>query len=46
MYHSHLLKLEDYEYIKCDEDTTEILKGPQFDEIRPRLEFLASNRAE
>ncbi|MFC6716761.1 transcriptional regulator [Natrialbaceae archaeon GCM10025810] len=46
MYHSHLPKLEDYGYIEWDEDTNEISKGPQFDEIRPLLEFLASNGPE
>jgi SOS-response transcriptional repressor LexA len=46
MYHVHLPKLEEYGYIEWDEDTNEIIKGPQFEEIRPLLEFIASDRAE
>lgn len=40
MYHVHLPKLEDYGYIERDEDAQEVVKGPQFDEIRPLLECI------
>ena len=43
MYHSHLPKLEDYGYIEWNKDANEVVKGPRFNEIRPLLEFLASN---
>jgi hypothetical protein len=46
MYHSHLPKLEDYGYIKWDKHANEVVKGSRFEEIRPLLEFLASNGAE
>ncbi|WP_158057916.1 DUF7344 domain-containing protein [Halorussus halophilus] len=46
MYHVHLPKLEDYGYIAWDKDANEVVKGPQFHEIRPLLEFLASNSPE
>jgi hypothetical protein len=46
MYHVHLPKLEEYGYIEWDEDTNEVIKGPQFEEIRPLLEFMSSDGAE
>ncbi len=46
MFHVHLPKLEDYGYIEWNKETDQIIKGPQFDEIRPLLECIASNDAE
>ncbi|WP_312909138.1 DUF7344 domain-containing protein [Natronosalvus caseinilyticus] len=46
MYHVHLPKLEDYGYIEWNEETNEIIKGPQFDEIRSLLKFIASEGVE
>ena len=43
MYHTHLPKLEEYGYIEWDQETNEIITGPQFDEIRPLLEFIQSD---
>ncbi|MFC7131810.1 MULTISPECIES: DUF7344 domain-containing protein [Salinibaculum] len=40
MYHSHLPKLEDYGYIEWNRDAQEVVKGPQFEEIRPLLEWV------
>lgn len=45
MYHTHLPKLEDYGFIRWDKASHEIDKGPQFEEIRPLLEFV-DDRAE
>ncbi|MBX0298227.1 DUF7344 domain-containing protein [Haloarcula nitratireducens] len=41
MYHSHLPKLADYGFIEWDMDSQEVLKGPDFGEIRPLLEYIA-----
>ncbi|SFB86586.1 hypothetical protein SAMN05444422_102465 [Halobiforma haloterrestris] len=38
--HVHLPKLVDYGYIEWDREAAVITKGPEFDEIRPLLEFL------
>ncbi|WP_158057919.1 transcriptional regulator [Halorussus halophilus] len=46
MFHIHLPKLEDHGYIEWNEETDQIVKGPQFDEIRPLLECIASDDAE
>lgn len=43
MNHVHLPKLEEYGFIEWDRDTHEVIKGPQFDEIRPLLELLADH---
>jgi hypothetical protein len=43
MYHVHMPKLEDYGYIEWDRGTNEVVKGPQFDEIRPLLECVADH---
>jgi predicted transcriptional regulator len=40
MHHVHLPKLADYGFIEWNEDTHEVMKGPNFDEIRPLLELL------
>lgn len=39
-HHVHLPKLVEYGYIDWDRDAGIITKGPEFDEIRPLLEFL------
>ncbi|WP_254764850.1 DUF7344 domain-containing protein [Natrinema marinum] len=46
LYHVHLPTLEDDGYIEWNEKTDQIIKGPQFDEIRPLLECIASDGAE
>ncbi len=40
MHHHHLPKLVDSGFVHVDEDTNEISKGPQFEEIRPLLELV------
>jgi len=40
MYHSHLPMLVDSGFIEWNTDTQEILKGQQFEEIRPLLECI------
>ncbi|WP_246983352.1 DUF7344 domain-containing protein [Halorientalis marina] len=46
MQHVHLPKLTDYGFIEWDEDTHEVMKGPNFDEIRPLLELLDDHEDE
>lgn len=46
MYHEHLPRLEASGYIRRDEATSEVAKGPNFDEIRPLLEFIRDRRDE
>lgn len=46
MKHVHLPKLEEYGFISWDRDTSEVSKGPDFDEIRPLLEVLADHEEE
>lgn len=46
MNHVHLPKLVEYEFIEWDKETHEVIKGPQFDEIRPLLELLDDNEDE
>lgn len=43
MYHTHLPKLVEYGFIEWEEDTNEIIKGPQFEDIRPLLEYVESH---
>ncbi|MDS0473536.1 transcriptional regulator [Natrinema sp. 1APR25-10V2] len=43
-HHVHLPKLAQYGYIEWDREASIVTKGPQFDEIRPLLEFLEANR--
>lgn len=40
MKHSHLPKLEEYGFIEWDQESHEVIKGENFDEIRPLLELL------
>ncbi|WP_436931998.1 DUF7344 domain-containing protein [Halosimplex halobium] len=46
MQHVHLPKLADYGFIEWNEDTHEVMKGPNFDEIRPLLELLDNHEDE
>ena len=46
MNHTHLPKLVDYGFIEWDENTNDIIKGPQFGEIRPLLECIESSGME
>lgn len=46
MNHVHLPKLENYGFIRWDQNTGEVSKGPNFDEIRPLLELLADHEDE
>ncbi|RDZ39519.1 transcriptional regulator [Haloferax sp. Atlit-4N] len=41
MYHTHLPKLECQGFIRWNKETDEVIKGPQFEEIRPLLECLS-----
>jgi|AntDeeMetagen285_2_1112576.scaffolds.fasta_scaffold12115_3 hypothetical protein len=40
LYHNHLPRLADDNYIVWDQNTDKIAKGPKFEGIRPLLEFL------
>jgi predicted transcriptional regulator len=46
MQHVHLPKLAEYGFIEWDEDTHEVMKGPNFDEIRPLIELLDDHKDE
>lgn len=46
MRHRHLPKLADYGFIEWDEDTHEVSKGPNFDEIKPILDLLDAHEDE
>lgn len=46
MNHVHLPKLVDYGFITWNEDTHEVEKGPDFDEIRPLIELLDDHKDE
>lgn len=46
MQHVHLPKLADYGFIEWNEETHEVMKGPNFDEIRPLLELLDNHEDE
>lgn len=46
MYHVHLPKLAEYGLIVWDEESHEVTKGPNFDEIRPLLKLLNDHEAE
>lgn len=41
MYHQHLPKLADEGFIYWNQNTNEIVKGPQFEELWPLLEVVA-----
>ncbi|WP_327052518.1 DUF7344 domain-containing protein [Halomicrococcus gelatinilyticus] len=40
MHHNHLPMLDEYGFVTWDEETNEVSKGPQFEEIRPLLELV------
>ena len=42
----HLPKLADYGFIEWDKGEHEVMKGPNFDEIRPLLELLNDHEDE
>ncbi|WP_254533418.1 DUF7344 domain-containing protein [Natrinema gelatinilyticum] len=44
--HTHLPKLADAGFIEWDQETNTVLKGPQFEEIRPLLELMANHADE
>lgn len=46
LYHNHLPRLADGDYIVWDQDTGEVTKGPKFEEIRPFLKLLDSHADE
>jgi hypothetical protein len=46
MQHVHLPKLAEYGFIDWDEDSHEVSKGTNFDEIRPLLELMAEHEDE
>jgi hypothetical protein len=46
MQHIHLPKLADYGFIEWDRASHEVMKGRNFDEIRPLLELLAAHENE
>lgn len=43
MEYAHLRNLEEYGFVKRDRQNNEVVKGPNFDEIRPLLELLADH---
>lgn len=46
MEHMHLPKLEEYGFIEWNQDSHEVVKGENFDEIRPLLELLDDHQDE
>lgn len=46
MKHSHLPKLEEYGFISWNQETNQVSKGPNFEEIRPLLELLSEHEDE
>ncbi|MDF9747902.1 DUF7344 domain-containing protein [Natrinema salsiterrestre] len=46
LYHNHLPRLAEGDYIVWNQDTGEVRKRPKFDEIRPLLELLDSHADE
>lgn len=46
MKYTHLPKLDTYGFIEWDETHHEVTKGPDFDQIRPMLEFLEDHQNE
>lgn len=46
MNHTHLPLLEDYGFIERDRDDHQVMKGPNFDEIRPLLEMMVAHEDE
>lgn len=46
LFHSHLPKLEEMDFITWDRETNEISKGPDWDEIKPLLTLIDSHQDE
>lgn len=46
MRHNHLPKLEEYGFVEWDQESHEVVKGANFDEIRPLLELLDQHEDE
>lgn len=46
MQHVHLPKLEDYGFITWNQNTNQVSKGPNFEELRPMLKLLADHEDE
>ncbi|WP_246989248.1 DUF7344 domain-containing protein [Halorientalis marina] len=46
LYHWHLPVLEEAGFIRWNQDTHEVVKGPKFDDIRPLLELLQDHADE
>lgn len=46
MQHVHLPKLVDYGFIEWNKETHEVIKGPNFEKIRPLLELLDDHQEE
>lgn len=46
LFHIHLPKLEEAGFIEWNRDTHEVVKGPEFDEIRPLLELMQDHADE
>ena len=46
LYHTHLPKLEQAGFIRWNQETQEVMKGPRFDEIRPLLELMRDHADE
>jgi hypothetical protein len=44
--HSHLPKLEEAGFITWNQDTQKVVKGPNFDEIRPFIELMRDHADE
>jgi len=44
MHHVHLPKLEDRGFVDANMDLLSVTRGPRFDEIKPLLELLDTNR--
>jgi hypothetical protein len=43
MHHSHLPKLEAMGFVRWDQDSQTVTRGPQFEEIEPLLRLLLTN---
>lgn len=46
MNHVHLPKLEEHGFVRWDQSSHEVVKGPNFEEIRPLLELLVAHEDE
>lgn len=44
LYHTHLPKLVELELVDWDVDQQSVRRGPQFEEVRPLLQFLIGDR--